>query len=218
MTRSNYRNGIITDAEEIKTFLKDFNGEEIRDKKFEENYEKWKYTLHLGKEVYVSTDDLPKRLKPHEFFTIRPGDFVLLITREQLMMPSNVMGFISMRFKYKQKGLINVSGFHVDPGYKGRLIFSAFNAGPKDIVLREDEPLFMIFFQAMDKECNYDKELPKYLEIPSEMVENIRGRSTTLSSNANRLDKVEFYMKVIGAITVALILSLSGVALKHIFG
>ena len=50
------------------------------------------------------------------------------------------------------------------------------------------------------------------------MIENIRGRSATLSSNANRLDKLEFYMKVIGTITVALILSLSGVALKHIFG
>lgn len=213
MTISKYRNGLIVDAEEVKTFLKDIDEEE-----FNESYEEWKYTLHLGKEVYVSTDDLPRRLKPREFFTIRPGDFVLLITREQLEIPSNVMGFISMRFKYKQKGLINVSGFHVDPCYRGRLIFSAFNAGPKDIVLRENEPLFMIFFQAMNKECNYGKEIPRYLHIPSEMVENIRGRSTTLSSNANRLDKVEFYMKVIGAITVALMLSLSGVALKHIFG
>lgn len=213
MSISNHHNGLIVDAETVKTFLKDIDDEE-----FNENYEEWKYTLHLGKEVYVSTDDLPKRLKPREFFTIHPGDFVLLITREQLEMPADVMGFISMRFRYKQKGLINVSGFHVDPGYKGRLIFSAFNAGPKDIVLRENEPLFMIFFQGMGKDCNYGKEIPQYLHIPSEMVENIRGRSTTLSSNANRLDKLEFYMKVVGAITVALMLSLSGVALKHIFG
>ena len=214
MRTSNHHNGLIVDAETVKTFLKD-----IVDEEFNKNYEKWKYTLHLGKEVYVSTDDLPKRLKPREFFTIRPGDFVLLITREQLEMPADVMGFISMRFRYKQKGLINVSGFHVDPCYRGRLIFSAFNAGPKDIVLRENEPLFMIFFQGMGKKCNYGKERPpQYLHIPSEMVENIRGRSTTLSSNANRLDKLEFYMKVVGAITVALMLSLSGVALKHIFG
>lgn len=213
MRTSNYHNGLIADAETVKTFLKDIDDEE-----FNKNYEEWKYKLHLGKEVYVSTDDLPKRLKPREFFTIRPGDFVLLITREQLVMPADVMGFISMRFRYKQKGLINVSGFHVDPGYKGRLIFSAFNAGPKDIVLRENEPLFMIFFQGMDKECKYREEPPRYLYIPSELVENIRGRSATLSSNANRLDKLEFYMKVVGAITVALMLSLSGVALKHIFG
>ena len=42
--------------------------------------------------------------------------------------------------------LINVSGFHVDPNYKGKLIFSAFNAGPRDIILRKLDPVFMIFF------------------------------------------------------------------------
>lgn len=210
---NNRCNGLIVDPVEVQKYIKDISYDE-----FKGNYEEWKYTLHLGKEIYVSTDDLPRRLKPREFFIIHPGDFVLLITREQLQIPNDVMGFISMRFRYKQKGLINVSGFHVDPGYKGRLIFSAFNAGPRDIVLCENEPLFMIFFQGMDKECQYKEELPAYLHIPSELIENIRGRSATLSSNANRLDKLEFYMKVIGAITVTLMLSLSGVALKHLFG
>lgn len=210
---SSNRIGLVTDETEIRSYLKG----DIPDTEFRESYEEWKYTLHLGNEVYVSTDDLPKQLEKGEFFVIRPGDFALLITKEELALPSHVMGFISMRFRYKQKGLINVSGFHVDPAYNGRLIFSAFNAGPKDIVLRENEPLFMIFFEGMDKECQYRMHPSEFTHIPSEMIENIRGRSATLSSNANRLDKLEFYMKVIGAITVALILSLSGVALKHIF-
>lgn len=205
------QNGLIVDENGVKQFI-----DKVKDDEFQRSYEEWKYTLHLGNEVYVSTDDLPRRLKPKEFFVIRPGDFVLLITKEKLNMPPDVMAFISMRFKYKQKGLINVSGFHVDPCYKGKLIFSAFNAGPKEIILREGDPVFMIFFQGMGKECKYNKAIPEYSNIPAEMVENIRGRSATLSSNANRLDKVEFYMKVIGAITVALLMSLVGVAIKQL--
>ena len=84
-----------------------------------------------------------------------------------------------------------------------------------------DELLFTAtstFFEGMDKECKCRTHSSGFTHIPAEMIENIRGRSATLSSNANRLDKLEFYMKVIGTITVALILSLSGVALKHIFG
>jgi hypothetical protein len=40
------------------------------------------------------------------------------------------MAFISMRTAFKFKGLVNISGFHVDPGYKGKLIFAVFNASP----------------------------------------------------------------------------------------
>ena len=110
------------------------------------------------------------------------------------------MAFISIRFDYKQKGLINVSGFHVDPNYYGKIIFSVFNAGPKDIVLRYEDPVFMIFFQYIDGVKKEKKEIstPLYQHIPAEMMEQIKGRSATLASNATRLDKMEFYFKIIG--------------------
>lgn len=208
------RNGFITDRDTIKNIV----GCGDNDVAFNNSFEEWKYNLHLGNEIYISTNALPQRLKPREFFTIHPGDFVLLITKEKLNMPNDIMGFISMRFKYKQKGLINVSGFHVDPGYSGKLIFSAFNAGPKDIVLRESDPVFMIFFQGVNKNCKYTFNGAKFDNIPADMVENIRGMSATLSSNANRLDKIEFYVKVIGGFTIAMMMGLVGVAIRHVWG
>jgi dCTP deaminase len=48
-----------------------------------------------------------------------------------------------MKFKIKQRGLVNVSGFHVDPGYSGKLLFSVYNAGPRSIVLTRGEPVFV---------------------------------------------------------------------------
>lgn len=207
--------GIVTDKEELKTFLKYEPYEEgEKEEIFKRNFSEWRYKLRLGKEVYISTDDVPKKLRHGEFIVIKPGDFTLLLTKEGLKTPENVMGFISMRFDYKQKGLINVSGFHVDPLYTGKLIFSAFNAGPKDIVLREGDPVFMIFFQRIDKECK--KEQHGYDNIPADMVEQIRGRSATLAANANRLDKMEFYLKLMGGIVIALIMTVVGVFIRSV--
>lgn len=56
-------------------------------------------------------------------FTIPKGQFALLITEEIVKVPNNALAFISFKAKYKYKGLINVSGFHVDPGWYGKLTF-----------------------------------------------------------------------------------------------
>jgi hypothetical protein len=49
------------------------------------------------------------------------------------------------------RGLVNVSGFHVDPGYKDSLKFAVYNAGSKDIVLDYGEPVFLIWYADLDK-------------------------------------------------------------------
>ena len=59
-----------------------------------------------------------------------PGQFAFLLTDEIVEVPDSAMALISIKAKIKWRGLINVSGFHVDPGFKGRLIFSVYNAGP----------------------------------------------------------------------------------------
>ena len=50
------------------------------------------------------------------------------------------MAFISIKAKLKFRGLVNVSGFHIDPGYRGKIIFAVFNAGPQPILLRRGQP------------------------------------------------------------------------------
>jgi dCTP deaminase len=56
-----------------------------------------------------------------------------------------------MRSRYKFRGLINVSGFSVDPGYSGKLLFSVYNAGPSPVHLTEGERWFTIFFADLDR-------------------------------------------------------------------
>lgn len=47
-------------------------------------------------------------------------------------------------------GLVNVSGFHVDPGFKGRLKFSVYNAGSRDITITRGDRVFLIWYADLD--------------------------------------------------------------------
>lgn len=57
---------------------------------------------------------------------IEPGETALLKTYEKLKLPDHYMAFLSLRFSRGSKGLINISGFHVDPDWGGHLIFSVY--------------------------------------------------------------------------------------------
>lgn len=139
------------------------------------------------------------------------------------------MGFISVKLVYKKCGLINVSGFHVDPCFKGNLIFSVYNAGPSDILLKKGTPVFMIFFCKLtqglgrfsdtypNKNDDYSEKIQtkvkraierknhELIGIPLEMVSGIKGASVSLANNNARMDKLEASIKIYGAIVLSII-------------
>ena len=111
--------------------------------------------LRIGSEVYVSPNrseettppkEAIRRLEAREYFTIPAGQFAFLETLEKVNVPTNAMAFISIKSRVKLQGLVNVSGFHVDPGHHGKLVFGVFNAGPQSIMLRQGAETFLIWF------------------------------------------------------------------------
>src|ERR1700674_3488968 len=74
------------------------------------------YTLRLGREIYVTPDYRTRRLSRHtkrrlndkDNCTIPPGQFAFLLTEEYITIPPHVLGFISIRTRFKWRGLINV--------------------------------------------------------------------------------------------------------------
>lgn len=140
-------------------------------------------TLKVGSEIYISpnmTHPSPathtkRRLEHAESFTIPPGQFGFILTAESVRLPPDVMGFISIKATYKLKGLINVSGFHVDPGWHGQLIYSVFNAGPAPIHLEEGMPLFLLWVADLDEVSFKHKAKKSQAGIPPDMINNITG-------------------------------------------
>ena len=104
------------------------------------------YLLSIGDEIYVSAPDEKSTIKKLDddktSFLIEPGQFAFLLSAERVMIPFDAIGFISIRASKKFMGLVNISGFHVDPGYRGKLIFAVFNAGPTRIHLKRGERIF----------------------------------------------------------------------------
>lgn len=136
------------------------------------------YELTLGNEVF-RTDSKDKKKEilkaDKEQVTINPGQFALLLTQETVNIPLHKIAFISIKAGIKLKGLVNVSGFHVDPGFKGNLVFSVYNAGTSPISLIKGEPYFLIWFAELeltDKENDrYDGEHKNQDSIPSRYID-----------------------------------------------
>lgn len=152
------------------------------------------YNLRVGDAYYCTSEDIvntQKRVdvKDGESFIIAPGQFAFLITKETVNVPQNAIAFISMRTGIKFQGLINVSGFHVDPGYKGQIVYSVYNASPSNIQISAGDPLFKIWFADLDRtsgaEYLYKGAAPK--TISNDLI---RGMSREVFSLQGLSEKI----------------------------
>ncbi len=158
------------------------------------------YTLHVGGEVYVSPDrevSTPSRhtkqkLDEREGFTIPPGQFGFLTTKEVISVPDNALAFISIKARMKFSGLVNISGFHVDPGYEGELLFSVLNAGPKPLHLMQGQPLFLIWYADIDRETRFKKGPSSgFHGIDPKLINGISGEILSLQSLSDKQRALE---------------------------
>ena len=152
------------------------------------------YTLHIGGEVYVSPDQEIKNSNRHtkqkladgECFTIPPGQFAFLVTKENVKVPDDALAFLSIKARIKFSGLINISGFHVDPGYSGKILFSVLNAGPKPLHLQQGQDLFLIWYADLDGSTAYKKQDQGFNEIEPELINRISGEILSLQSLSDK--------------------------------
>jgi dCTP deaminase len=163
----------------------------------EDQIESASYELCLGDEVYISAlPDTPLKerkiitLNDKDSVAIPPGQFAFLITSEQIKIPNNALAFISIKFKFKSKGLINVSGLHVDPGYNGKLIFAVYNAGPLHIHIRRGERVFSIWYADLDQDDEKPRQKIGYDRIPTDLM-NTPDLVSSLPYLVKRLDELE---------------------------
>ena len=163
------------------------------------------YNLRMGSEAYVTpvSDSDPKSvrtLKPDEAFRIPPGQFAFLLTHEGVHVPNDAFALVALRARELQfQGLINVSGFHIDPGYSGRLVLAVYNAGPGEVHLREGQELFEVFFADLDQPTDrpYDKSSSKspLFRIEPRIISSVAGQFETLKGLKNKIEDVETELK-----------------------
>jgi dCTP deaminase len=195
------------------------------------------YTLSIGPEIYVSpTDQTPnaeqqtvRLLSECEGFVIPPGQFAFLLTEEVVRVPRHALAFISMKAKIKFRGLINVSGFHVDPGFKGKLVFAVFNAAPVTVHLRRGDACFLIWYADLNAASERIKSAPEQTNIQSDLIHHISGELQSFQGLAKKIKDVEKSLsdrihnieregalyKVVASIVLAIALTCLGALMKE---
>jgi dCTP deaminase len=170
-------------------------------------------------------DTSPKLLKEDQpYISLPPGQFAILTTLEMINIPDDLMAFISIRSKFKFEGLVNISGFHVDPSFKGQLRFGVQNVGPSDIHLKLATPMFSIFFAELssreigktrddEKDIHFEQNLTG---IRLEDVQLLGGSSVTLASVQKRIEGLETHVKYFIALAGTLLAVLLGLIFKLI--
>ncbi|WDZ99692.1 dCTP deaminase domain-containing protein [Mucilaginibacter sp. SJ] len=175
------------------------------------------YELSLGGEVFLTDSEKRsvKHLLDNEMIEIRPGQFALLLTKEYVKIPNDKIAFISIKAGIKFEGLINVSGFHVDPGFEGNLLFSVYNAGPSNIRLSNGTPYFPIWFAEINQEHQeYKGSHEKQTRIPDIPVKALsQGElaspnvlSKRIEDNKHMKTKIEWVFLAIFTGIVALLI------------
>ena len=195
----------------------------------EEHLDRASYRLSVGSEIYISPTGTPEdpRNKPktqltlNEGFTIPSGQFGFILTEERVKVPKNAIAFISIRANYKFRGLVNVSGFHVDPYYEGRLVFSIYNAGPHTVHLSRGEPCFLIWYADLDGRTDQCKKTG-FDNIPSNAIEHVADglhsfaglsaqidkNDRKLSDRVNKVEREQAVMKWAAAVAVGALITL----------
>ena len=171
------------------------------------------YDLRLGEEVLVTPMKEPIYLKESQVVNIEPGQFAALTTEEYITIPKDLLGFITIRFKYKSKGLVNISGFHVDPLFKGKLIFSVYNVGPTVVTLRRGEKVFSIFFSKIEPSVDPDKpeskEYDEIHKIPLDIVQALAGMNVpSLQKLDGEIKQTRTIIEIYGVIITGIIITL----------
>ncbi len=172
------------------------------------------YDLRLGAEAYVVGEPAPIKLKQREpYLVLPPGQFAILTCFEKIRLPHDVMAFITLRNRYKMQGLVNVSGFHVDPTFEEQLVFAVQNVGTTDVRLKYMEPTFTIFFARVENNTSptKEKESPRS-GITLQDINQLGGSTITLTKLKKEIDQIRTMLLVYApfavAATAALIIAL----------
>lgn len=161
------------------------------------------YSLSVGDQAFVTSENLDDTvpaanlltmlevIPPNNILRISPGQFAFILTEEFVKVPKNAIAFISMRAKLKFKGLINVSGFHVDPGWKGKLLFSVYNAGPNVIYLERKQKIFLIVYADLSEDSAKFYDKPARENIESSLFTDLQSQAFSPVILRKRLDLVQ---------------------------
>ncbi|MFK3711887.1 dCTP deaminase domain-containing protein [Leclercia adecarboxylata] len=108
------------------------------------------YELRMGQCYYdLNEGDNPIQLTQNQDVIIKPGHLVVLITKEKLNIPNNIVGRVISKGSLFSVGLTPVCT-NADPGFSGNLGIVTHNISDKYIVIPQNESIAKIDFSELE--------------------------------------------------------------------
>ena len=83
----------------------------------------------------IKADGTKVDISDLDSFPLKAGEMVTVNTRENIELPIDYIGRVGAMTEYARYGIFLAHGFQVDPGFRGHLQFSLFNAGTGEFKL-----------------------------------------------------------------------------------
>ena len=121
----------------------------------DERLEAASYDARIGDFAMECGTAVPTSIKDRGHIVVRPGEFVLIMTRERFSLGGAIVANLGLLSTLGRKGLQLLAGMQIDPGFDGHLAIAVHNVAPGEIVLRYEEELVTIQF--FELETNVEK-------------------------------------------------------------
>ena len=145
----------------------------------------WKQPAENGEQGEVKTLKLlaenPEKDPPT--LTVRPGQMIFVVTREDVLMPADVCGTVYSRNSLALKGILALNAGHVDPGYEGPIAIRLINLRATPWTLTLGEPIFTITFQTLETAIDVASTSPRVIS-QNDMILRVRDTADAALSNA----------------------------------
>ena len=143
------------------------------------NLEPCSYDVRIGSDVFLTSAGRELKLSRGETFTILPGDYAIVTTLERFGLPNDVYARVGLKTAYSLRGLMNLSGPHITPGFRGLLVLGLANFGPTGITLRYGDPIFSVEFDRLSQPAShgYSGPMQDLNYIPTPVVDQLRAVS-----------------------------------------
>jgi dCTP deaminase len=96
------------------------------------------YDLRVGDKYKDHRNDIIHALKGEDYIELRPGNAVIIETKEDVRFPRGLFGQILPRVSLLARGIANTPS-KIDPGYSGHLLITTFNHGKRTQKLQRGE-------------------------------------------------------------------------------
>lgn len=172
--------------------------------------------LRVGNIYEPGEKDELGHFKVRESVKLRQGQTVIYETEEALNLPGDIAGIVFVPSKFAFQGLMVTNTGHVDPGYKGKLRFTAINIANESFIIHKGKTMASVLLFKLEKSVEADYQQRRRGEQPtsnvSQHVSRLSKDFLNVDARANStLKKTSYVSGIIGTLAVLLAAILPGI-------